>query len=133
MFPPDSTPVTLVNPPHAFELEFFHPHHHDLPPGHPRVTILPTMKEIPLTSPCPTCLLPRTSASWVLGLANQVVPHTGSWRPLATAVNYLVRIAPIVYMAFQAWLSSPVGVQPDSVMGCDTQVQLLNSKEKVIH
>ncbi|KAJ9057973.1 hypothetical protein DSO57_1017462 [Entomophthora muscae] len=38
----------------------------------------------------------------VLGLANQVVPHTGSWRPLATAVKYLVWIAPIVYMAFQA-------------------------------
>ncbi|KAJ9049023.1 hypothetical protein DSO57_1028799 [Entomophthora muscae] len=56
----------------------------------------------------------------VLGLADQVVPHTGSWRPLATAVNYLIRIAPIVYMAFQAWPASPVGVQPDSVMGCDT-------------
>ncbi|KAJ9052270.1 hypothetical protein DSO57_1035882 [Entomophthora muscae] len=55
----------------------------------------------------------------VLGLANQVVPHTGSWRPLATALNYLVRITPIVYMAFQARPASPVGVQPDSDMGCD--------------
>ncbi|KAJ9066368.1 hypothetical protein DSO57_1010320 [Entomophthora muscae] len=38
--------------------------------------------------------------------------------PLATAVNYIVRIAPIVYMAFQAQPASPVGVQPDSDMGC---------------
>ncbi|KAJ9054333.1 hypothetical protein DSO57_1015717 [Entomophthora muscae] len=56
----------------------------------------------------------------VLGLANQVVPHTRSWHPLATAVNYLIRIAPIVYIAFQAWPASPVGVQLDSGMGCDT-------------
>ncbi|KAJ9050207.1 hypothetical protein DSO57_1016535, partial [Entomophthora muscae] len=52
-------------------------------------------------------------------LADQVVPHTGSWRPLATALNYLVHIAPIVYMAFQARPASPVGVQSDSSMGCD--------------
>ncbi|KAJ9053055.1 hypothetical protein DSO57_1027923 [Entomophthora muscae] len=56
----------------------------------------------------------------ILGLANQVVPHTGSWRPLATALNYLVWIAPIVYMAFQARPASPVGAQPDSDMGRDT-------------
>ncbi|KAJ9081869.1 hypothetical protein DSO57_1010537 [Entomophthora muscae] len=56
----------------------------------------------------------------VLGLANQVVPHTGSWRPLATALNYLVHIAPIVYMALQARPASPVGVQLDSGMGRDT-------------
>ncbi|KAJ9058725.1 hypothetical protein DSO57_1009319 [Entomophthora muscae] len=53
----------------------------------------------------------------VLGLANQVVPHTVSWCPLATAVNYLVRIVPIVYMTFQAQPASPVKVQPDSGMG----------------
>ncbi|KAJ9085370.1 hypothetical protein DSO57_1014789 [Entomophthora muscae] len=57
----------------------------------------------------------------VLGLANQVVPHTGSWRPFATALNYLVCIAPIVYMSFQAWPASPVGVQLDSGMGCDSE------------
>ncbi|KAJ9073055.1 hypothetical protein DSO57_1020712 [Entomophthora muscae] len=56
----------------------------------------------------------------VLGLTNQVVPHTGSWYLLATAVNYIVRIAPIVYMAFQAQPASPVGVQLGSGMGCDT-------------
>ncbi|KAJ9080431.1 hypothetical protein DSO57_1025084 [Entomophthora muscae] len=55
----------------------------------------------------------------VLGLANQVVPHTGSWRPLATALNYLVWIAAIVYMAFQARPASPVGVQLDSDMSRD--------------
>ncbi|KAJ9090092.1 hypothetical protein DSO57_1006161 [Entomophthora muscae] len=51
----------------------------------------------------------------VLGLANQVVPHTGSWRPPATAVNYIVSIASIVYIAFQAQHASPVGVQLDSI------------------
>ncbi|KAJ9081932.1 hypothetical protein DSO57_1009636 [Entomophthora muscae] len=56
----------------------------------------------------------------VLGLADQVVPHTGSWHTLATAVNYLVRIAPIVYLAFQARPTSPAGVQPDSGMSHDT-------------
>ncbi|KAJ9069892.1 hypothetical protein DSO57_1014022 [Entomophthora muscae] len=64
-------------------------------------------------------LSPLSLTITVLGLANQVVPHTGSWRPLATALNYLVCIAPIVYMDFQAWPASPVGVQPDSSMGCD--------------
>ncbi|KAJ9075350.1 hypothetical protein DSO57_1036997 [Entomophthora muscae] len=59
----------------------------------------------------------------VLGLVNQVVPHTGSWCPLATAVNYLFRIAPIVYMAFQARPASPVGVQSDSSMGSDRNIQ----------
>ncbi|KAJ9066226.1 hypothetical protein DSO57_1011773 [Entomophthora muscae] len=56
-------------------------------------------------------------------LANQAVPHTGSWRPLATAVNYLVRIMPVVYMAFQALPASPVGTQPDSGMDHDTNDQ----------
>ncbi|KAJ9065092.1 hypothetical protein DSO57_1023417 [Entomophthora muscae] len=45
------------------------------------------------------------------------MPHTGNWQSLATAVNYLVRIAPIVYLAFQAQPASPAGVQPDSGMG----------------
>ncbi|KAJ9056320.1 hypothetical protein DSO57_1034385 [Entomophthora muscae] len=57
---------------------------------------------------------------FILGLANQFVSHTGSWRPLATAVNYLVRIASIMYMASQAWPASPMGVHSDSVMGCDS-------------
>ncbi|KAJ9088522.1 hypothetical protein DSO57_1022247 [Entomophthora muscae] len=56
----------------------------------------------------------------VLGLANQFVPHTGSWRPLATVINYLVQIAPIMYMVFQAQPAFPVAVQSDSGMGCDT-------------
>ncbi|KAJ9080648.1 hypothetical protein DSO57_1022663 [Entomophthora muscae] len=57
----------------------------------------------------------------VLGLANQVVPHTESWQSLATAVNYLIRIAPNVYLAFQAQTASPAGAQPDSGMGHDNR------------
>ncbi|KAJ9071517.1 hypothetical protein DSO57_1036113 [Entomophthora muscae] len=83
------------------------------------------MKEIPTAPPLPN-LPPAQDFSklgfiyiTVLGLANQVVPHTGSWRPLATSLKYLVYIVPIVYMAFQAWSASPVEVQLDSGMGCD--------------
>ncbi|KAJ9081751.1 hypothetical protein DSO57_1011345 [Entomophthora muscae] len=79
------------------------------------------MKDIPTAPPLPN-MPPTQDFSklgfvyiTVLGLANQVVPHTGSWRPLATALNYLIHIAPIVYMAFQAQPASPVGVQPDLV------------------
>ncbi|KAJ9062914.1 hypothetical protein DSO57_1005716 [Entomophthora muscae] len=83
------------------------------------------MKDIPTTPPLPNAPPTQDFSKLgfvyitVFGLANQVVPHTGSWRPLATALNYLVHIAPIVYMAFQARPASPVGVQPDSSMGCD--------------
>ncbi|KAJ9049573.1 hypothetical protein DSO57_1023147 [Entomophthora muscae] len=83
------------------------------------------MKEIPTAPPLPNA--PPTQdfsklgfvCITILGLANQVVPHTGSWRPLATALNYLVQIASIVHMAFQARPASPVGAQPDSDMGRD--------------
>ncbi|KAJ9052544.1 hypothetical protein DSO57_1033146 [Entomophthora muscae] len=83
------------------------------------------MKDIPTSPPLPDAPPTQDFSKLgfvyitVLGLANQVVPHTGSWQPLATALNYLVRIAPIVYMAFQARPVSPVGVQPDSSMGRD--------------
>ncbi|KAJ9085999.1 hypothetical protein DSO57_1008514 [Entomophthora muscae] len=83
------------------------------------------MKEIPITPPLPN-VPPAQDFSklgfvyiTVLGLANQVVPHTKSWCHLATAVNYLVRVTSIVYMAFQAWPASPVGVQLDSDMSCN--------------
>ncbi|KAJ9053380.1 hypothetical protein DSO57_1024769 [Entomophthora muscae] len=80
------------------------------------------MLEIPPTPPLPTV---PPAHDFILGLANQVVPHTGSWQSLATAVNYLVCIAPIVYLAFQAWPTSPVRVQPDSGMGHDTELKSL--------
>ncbi|KAJ9055817.1 hypothetical protein DSO57_1039275 [Entomophthora muscae] len=89
------------------------------------------MLEIPPTPPLPT-VPPAQDFSklgfvyiTVLGLANQIVPHTGNWQSLATAVNYLARIAPIVYLAFQAWPASPAGVQLDSGMGHDSCHQTL--------
>ncbi|KAJ9074153.1 hypothetical protein DSO57_1009232 [Entomophthora muscae] len=84
------------------------------------------MKEIPTAPPLPNAPPTQDFSKLgvvyitVLGLANQVVPHTGSWRPLATALNYLVCIAPIVYMAFQAQPASPVGVQLDFGVGHDS-------------
>ncbi|KAJ9058504.1 hypothetical protein DSO57_1011653 [Entomophthora muscae] len=65
------------------------------------------MKEIPETPPLPNVPPAQDFRKLgfvyikVLGLANQAVPHTGSWCPLATAVNYLIRIVPIVYMAYR--------------------------------
>ncbi|KAJ9075838.1 hypothetical protein DSO57_1031837 [Entomophthora muscae] len=91
------------------------------------------MKEIPTAPPLPNVLPTQDFRKLgfvyitVLGLANQVVPHTGSWLPLATALNYLIQIAPIVYMAFQARPVSPVGAQPDSDMGRDSWCQLLKN------
>ncbi|KAJ9053927.1 hypothetical protein DSO57_1019564 [Entomophthora muscae] len=84
------------------------------------------MKEIPTAPPLPN---PPPAQDFsklgvvyitVLGPASQVVPRTGSWRPLATAANHLVRIVLIVYMAFQAQPPSPVGAQLDLGIGRDT-------------
>ncbi|KAJ9056258.1 hypothetical protein DSO57_1035058 [Entomophthora muscae] len=84
---------------------------------------LPSMLEIPPTPPLPTVPPAQDFSKLgfvyiiVLGLTNQIVPHTGSWCSLATAVNYLVRIALIVYLAFQEQPSSPMRAHPDSGMG----------------
>ncbi|KAJ9058133.1 hypothetical protein DSO57_1015554 [Entomophthora muscae] len=90
------------------------------------------MKEIPTTPPLPNTPPAQDFSKLgfvyitVLGLANQVVPHTGSWCPLATAINYLIRIAPILYMAFQAQPAYLVGVQLDSGMGRDRKKDIFN-------
>ncbi|KAJ9055681.1 hypothetical protein DSO57_1001123 [Entomophthora muscae] len=85
------------------------------------------MLEIPHTPPLPT-VPPAQDFSklgfvyiTVLGLINQAMPHTGNWQSLATAVNYLAGIAPIVYLVFQAQPAFPAGVKPDSGMGHDNQ------------
>ncbi|KAJ9089775.1 hypothetical protein DSO57_1009526 [Entomophthora muscae] len=115
-YPPGHTPVVLAKPPRTLDLEYFHPHHLDLPP---------VMKGIPTAPPLPDAPPTQDFSKLgfvyitVLGLADQAVSRTGSWRPLATALNYLVRKVPIVYMAFQAQPASPVGVQLDSSMGHD--------------
>ncbi|KAJ9067707.1 hypothetical protein DSO57_1036415 [Entomophthora muscae] len=73
------------------------------------------MKEIPSTPPLPSVLSAQDFSKLgfvyitALGLANQVVPHAGSWRPLATA----------------AQPASPVGVQLDSGMSHDSCLDLL--------
>ncbi|KAJ9064115.1 hypothetical protein DSO57_1033774 [Entomophthora muscae] len=83
------------------------------------------MKKTPFTPPLPNAPPAQDFSKLefvyitVLGLANKVVPHTGSWRPLAPALNYPVHITPIVYMAFQDQPAFPAGVQLDSGMGCD--------------
>ncbi|KAJ9061591.1 hypothetical protein DSO57_1019042 [Entomophthora muscae] len=76
------------------------------------------MKEISTT-----LSLPEALSALDFRLANQVMPHTESWCPLAIAVNYLIRIAPIVYLAFQVLPTSPAGAQLDTSMGCDIFLQ----------
>ncbi|KAJ9063077.1 hypothetical protein DSO57_1004009 [Entomophthora muscae] len=93
LYPPGYTPATSLKPPCALDLEYFHPHHLDLPPGYAKEIIPPDMKEI-LTAP-----------------------------PAQRASCSGLQITPIVYMAFQAQPASPVGVQPDSGMGCGTLEQ----------
>ncbi|KAJ9063423.1 hypothetical protein DSO57_1000016 [Entomophthora muscae] len=75
-------------------MEYYYPHHLDLPP---------TMKEIPAAPPLPSA--PPAQDFSKLGVFYITVLGLSNQRPLATAVNYLVCIAPIVYMAFQARLS----------------------------
>ncbi|KAJ9079149.1 hypothetical protein DSO57_1038507 [Entomophthora muscae] len=110
-YPPSHTPVVLDKLPCALDLEYFHPHHLD--------SDIPTAPPLPDAPPIQDFSKLGFVYITVLGLANQAVPHTGSWCPLATALNYLVCIVPIVYMAFQAQPASPVGVQLDSGMGRD--------------
>ncbi|KAJ9079252.1 hypothetical protein DSO57_1037362 [Entomophthora muscae] len=38
----------------------------------------------------------------MLGLAEQVISHMRVWCPWATTANYVMRMAPIIYWAFQA-------------------------------
>ncbi|KAJ9076255.1 hypothetical protein DSO57_1027997 [Entomophthora muscae] len=110
-YPPSHTPVFLAKPPRALDLEYFYPHHLDLPP---------VMKNIPTAAPLPNA--PPTQDFSKLGIGAGQPSCAPYWElgPLATALNYLVCIAPIVYMAFQVRPASPVGVQPDSGMGCDS-------------
>ncbi|KAJ9070823.1 hypothetical protein DSO57_1003288 [Entomophthora muscae] len=116
-YSPGHTPVVLAKPPRALDLEYFHPLHLDLSPVMKDITTAPPLPDAP-----PAQDFSKLGFVYitVLGLANQVVSHTGSWRPLATALNYLVCIAPIVYMIFQARPASQVGVQLGSNMGRDT-------------
>ncbi|KAJ9068859.1 hypothetical protein DSO57_1024400 [Entomophthora muscae] len=126
---PGHTPVALAKPPHTLDLEYFHLHHLDLPPA---------MKEIPTAPPLPDAPSTQDFSKLgfgyitVLGLANQVMPHTGSWHPLATALNYMVCIVPIVYMAFQDRPASSVGVQPDSGMGRDTPTCIISGSAYIL-
>ncbi|KAJ9048980.1 hypothetical protein DSO57_1029238 [Entomophthora muscae] len=50
----------------------------------------------------------------LLGFTEQVIPHMGSWKPWVSAVNYMLRIAPVVYWVFQAFPLSLFEDEPDT-------------------
>ncbi|KAJ9077594.1 hypothetical protein DSO57_1015218 [Entomophthora muscae] len=58
----------------------------------------------------------------ILGLAEQVIPHMGVWRPWATAANYAMRMVPVIYWAFQARPFPSTKVSPESNLGHDMGV-----------
>ncbi|KAJ9061342.1 hypothetical protein DSO57_1021529 [Entomophthora muscae] len=39
----------------------------------------------------------------LFGFTKQVILHVGAWQPWVSAVNYMMRIAPVMYWAFQAF------------------------------
>ena len=79
--------------------------HHQSPPEVPNP---PHMEKPPQEAP-PLAMagyLDNSKLGFVyvtmLGLAEQVIPHMGALRPWATAVSYVMRLAPVMYWAFQA-------------------------------
>ncbi|KAJ9078898.1 hypothetical protein DSO57_1002134 [Entomophthora muscae] len=84
-------------------------------PSFPAVPLLQQLAQPSLTMSAATGELPLipSSSSYdysklgfayltMLGLTEQVIPHMGVWRPWATAANYVMQIAPVIYWAFQA-------------------------------
>ncbi|KAJ9073818.1 hypothetical protein DSO57_1012566 [Entomophthora muscae] len=57
----------------------------------------------------------------MMGLTEQVIPHMGVWRPWATAANYVMRMAPVIYWAFQAQLFPLTKGSPGSHPGHDNK------------
>lgn len=60
----------------------------------------------------------------MLGLAEQVIPHMGALRPWATAVSYVMRLAPVMYWAFQARPAALHSHPESTSQGHNTVVQL---------
>ncbi|KAJ9069735.1 hypothetical protein DSO57_1015419 [Entomophthora muscae] len=55
----------------------------------------------------------------MLGLTEKVIPHMRVWRPWATAANYVMRMAPDIYLAFQARYFPLTEGSPGSHLGHD--------------
>ncbi|KAJ9079790.1 hypothetical protein DSO57_1031891 [Entomophthora muscae] len=61
----------------------------------------------------------------MLGLTEQVIPHMGVWRPWATAANYVMQMAPVIYWAFQAHPFPSTKGSPGSHPGHDSALLLV--------
>ncbi|KAJ9070151.1 hypothetical protein DSO57_1011312 [Entomophthora muscae] len=63
----------------------------------------------------------------LLAFIKQVIPHMGVWQPWASAVNYMLRIAPVMYWVFQACPLSPFSDKPDATPGHES-LHVINKK-----
>ncbi|KAJ9057468.1 hypothetical protein DSO57_1022416 [Entomophthora muscae] len=72
-----------------------------LRPSFPGVPLLQQLAQPSLTMSAATGELSLISSALLYDY-KQVIPHMGVWRPWATAANYMMQMAPIIYWAFQA-------------------------------
>ncbi|KAJ9067125.1 hypothetical protein DSO57_1003037 [Entomophthora muscae] len=65
----------------------------------------------------------------MLGLTEQVIPHMGVWRPWATAANYVMQMAHVIYWAFQAQSFPSTEGSPGSHPSHDTHQHTFQSSK----
>ncbi|KAJ9057723.1 hypothetical protein DSO57_1019940 [Entomophthora muscae] len=108
-----------------------------LRPSFPGVPLLQQLAQPSLTMSAATGelpLIPSTSSYdysnlgfaylTMLGLTEQVIPHMGVWCPWATAANYVMQMAPVIYWAFQAHPFPLTKGSPGSCLGHDSMSTL---------
>ncbi|KAJ9082632.1 hypothetical protein DSO57_1002578 [Entomophthora muscae] len=62
----------------------------------------------------------------LLGFTEQVIPHMSAWQPWASAVSYILRIAPVVYWVCQSCPLSLFADEPDTTPSHDNQAQKIS-------
>ncbi|KAJ9078933.1 hypothetical protein DSO57_1001684 [Entomophthora muscae] len=60
----------------------------------------------------------------LLGFTEQVISHMGAWQTWASSVNYMIKIAPVVYWVFQACPMTLFAENSDTTPGHGTYLKL---------
>ncbi|KAJ9083293.1 hypothetical protein DSO57_1036148 [Entomophthora muscae] len=73
-------------------------------------------------SPYPSYAYSKLGFAYVtpLGFTEQVISHRSAWKPWASAVNYMVGIAPVVYWVFQVHSTSLFADKPNTTPSHDS-------------